>query len=44
MILCYDYKHLTFSNKLYQPEMSFIENKYLAGFLISCPELVHATV
>ena len=28
--LFYDYKHLPFSNKPYQPEMNFFENKYRA--------------
>ena len=29
IIFCYDYKHLPFLSKPYQPEMNFIENKHL---------------
>ena len=35
----YDYKHLPFSSKPYQPEMSFIEKKHLLGLLMSNPGL-----
>ena len=38
IIFCYGYKHLLFS---YQPEMNFIENKYLPGLLMSYPGLLH---
>ena len=41
---CYDYKLLPFSNKPYQPEMNFIENKHLLGLLVSCSGLLHVTV
>ena len=42
-IYCHDYKHLPFSNKPYQPEMNFIENKYSPGLLMSCSGLLHVT-
>ena len=29
-IFCFHYKHLSFSNKPYQPEINFIKNKYQA--------------
>ena len=38
----YDYKHLPFSSKSYQPKMSFIENKHLLGFLMSYPGLLQS--
>ena len=41
---CYDCKYLSFSNKRYQPEMNFIENKYLTGLLMSYPGLLHVTI
>ena len=44
IIFCYDHKHLLFSNKPYQPEMNFIQNKYLPGLLMLCPGSFHATV
>ena len=44
IIFCYDYKHLSFSNKPYQPEINFIENKYLTGLLMSCPGLLPVTL
>ena len=28
IIFCYDYKHLPFSSKPYQPQMNVMENKY----------------
>ena len=31
IIFCDDYKHLTFSDKSYRPEMNFPEKKYLRG-------------
>ena len=37
IVFCYDYKHLPFSNKRYQPEMNFMDYKYLAGLVMSCP-------
>ena len=43
IIFCYGYKHLSFSNKPYQPEMNFTENKYLLDILISYPGLLHVT-
>ena len=43
MIFCYGYKHLPFSNKPYQPEMNFTENKYLLDILILYPGLLHVT-
>ena len=39
-----DYKHLSFSNMPYQPEMNFIENKYLVDILMSYQGLLHITV
>ena len=44
MLIFYDYKHLPFSNKPYQSEINFNENKYLTGLLIPCSGLLHATV
>ena len=41
IIFSYDYKHLPLSNRPQQPEMNFIENKYLPGLLMSCPGLLH---
>ena len=35
---------MSFSNKPYQPEMNFIENKYLSGLLMSHPGSLHVTV
>ena len=43
-IFCYDYKHLPFSNKPYQPEMNFTENKHLPDHLMSCSGLLQATI
>ena len=37
-------KHPPFSNKPYQPEMDFIENKYSPGLLMSYTELLHVTI
>ena len=34
----------TFTNKPYEPKMNVIENKCLTGLLMSCTELLHATV
>ena len=34
IIFSRDYKNLPFSNELYQPEMNFIENKYLTDLLM----------
>ena len=44
LFFCYDYKHLPFSNKPYQPEMNFTEKKYLPGLLMPCPAFLHVTV
>ena len=43
IIFCFAYKHLALSNKPYQPEKNFIENKYLPGLLMSFP-LLHVTI
>ena len=43
IIFCYDYKHLSFSNKPYQKEMNLTDDKHLPGILMPCSELLQVT-
>ena len=44
IVFCFHYEHLLFSNKLKQPGMNFIANKYLPSLLMFYIGLLHATV